>query len=627
MSDFEREQATWQSSLESKEESEKSAVRRWQKAERTLSSLQDQIERIESEAKEEKERHSEIVERMERRHAVERELGSAAGRLKGAAAIKKGVGGDDSGAPNVVSHFVKDILQDNANLQLGIVELREMLTNSNEEVETLRNQLQLHQPAEEDDRPAKLPMQREDLRGELNRANSQELHVHHHYHAPPTPKAQPLRRPKKKRIAALTPGHYTPSSGSSTPRSSFSHGSPTPTATILKQTAASLPQSIPARSRWSTQSSPTYQSLLISGPNSPQSTTNRTSSIFDRVFSDAGLDSSRPTTPDTEDPGSPVIAPVYTKRGAQSPFRNNSAPVGARGGLSSSAAMPTLELIMSVEELPRLESQSVSGDAIPEENENDWEVTSSPIAEATSSLTSPVSVELPNPIIEQPTFRPPLRRAASHESILSVSGADIHTLKSRPSQLLAPYGGRGITSQAVISGATAHAARPVAMSRPSANSRNMLSGVTADKRQPTAKSTPVGKKVGGWIFGRWGATPSASPATAAATTTTVKTNKSAPSNVATAKPNKPTSSSSTDSKAATAITIPKTNKPAGVASNDNKPLNDPQATPKKPKLRPPGINQSGPLLGFFPEVVKPPLQAPVMKSLDEEALRNILDGK
>ena len=104
LADYEREQSEWQTTFAAKEESEKSAVRRWQRAERTLAGLQDQIERIEREAKEEKERHEEIVGRMERRNNVERELGSAAGRLKGAAALKNGGEGN-----NVVSHFVKDI--------------------------------------------------------------------------------------------------------------------------------------------------------------------------------------------------------------------------------------------------------------------------------------------------------------------------------------------------------------------------------------------------------------------------------------------------------------------------------------------------------------------------------------
>lgn len=668
LADLEREQATWQHSLEVKGEDEKSAVRRWQKAERTLASLQDEVERIEREAKEEKDRHHEIVERMERRHAVEKELGSAAGRLKGAAAAKTGT--DDGTTPNVVSHFVKDILQDNANLQMGIVELREMLVTSNEEVENLRKQLQMHGPIEDqaDEKPTAATTRREDLREELTRANSSELHVHHHYHAPPaTPKVQTLRRPKKKRHGAFTPGHFTPPSRSGTPRSSFSYGSPTPTAAILQQTAASIPQSVPQRNRWSVQSNQTYHSYAeFSGPSSPQSTTNRTSSIFDRVFSDAGLDSSRPTTPDTEDPGSPVFVPAHAKRGSQSSFRTYSAPVVARGGLNSTASRPTLDSIISVEELPKLELQPSEADAIPEEVEGDWENTSSPVDGHESCVTSPLSDELTNPLHDQSFYRPNLlRRATSHESILSISGTDIHTLKSRPSQLLAPYRSSGVTSQATLADATAHAARPAAMSRPSeVSSKSLLSGMAADQRQhaATGGKPGMGKKVGGWIFGRWGAAPAPSDASnissaskpqakakparssdaadaIARAATQSRNQDQAPSKKAT---QAPVSATDTVKAAPTAqppptsaIDVPKADltsvgesapKPAStVSSNPFVGSPEAHATPKKTKVRSPGINQPGPISGFFPEV-RTPVREPVLNAFDERALKDILGG-
>jgi hypothetical protein len=618
LADFEKEQAAWHSSYEAKADSEKSAVRRWQKAERTLANLQDEIDRIEREAKDDRARHVEIVERMERRHAVEKELGSAAGRLKGAAASKTSNG--DGHGPNVVSHFVKDILQDNANLQLGIVELREMLNNSNEEVETLRQQLQTHQPLEEEQKPTK-PATREDLRDELTRANSSELHVHHHYHAPPaTPKAQTLRRPRKKRHGPLTPGHFTPPSRAGTPLSmSTSYNSPTPTAAILTQTAATIPQPIPNRNRWSVQSNQTYHSMLAasSGPSSPQSTTNRTSSIFDRVFSDAGVDSSRPTTPDTEDPGSPIFAPMHTKRGSQSSFRTHSAPMLQRGGIPANGTRPTLDAILSVEELPRLEEPPSEQDVIPEENEGDWEDNASPIAPDTESdIVSPLSEEMKNPLHDPSFYRPaPLRRATSHESLLSVSGMDVHTLKSRPSQLLAPYRGRGITSQAVLADTNAHAAKPAAMSRPSENSKNFLSGMAADQRQQVASANKpgVGKKVGGWIFGRWGATPEpsspaeASPAAAAKQIDKALTRPTAP-------------------KQSVPPTAPQPiNKAVSISSAGEDVVSASPATPRKIKVRSPGVNQTGPLLGFFPEV-KTPIREPVMKNLDAQALKSLLEN-
>ncbi|KAF2211797.1 hypothetical protein CERZMDRAFT_121438 [Cercospora zeae-maydis SCOH1-5] len=388
LADFEREQASWQVTFEQKDQAEKTALRRWQEAQRTLSHLQEQMEHIEREAREEKERHVEVLGRMERQHAVEKELDSAAGRLKGAAAIKTAGNGT-----NVVSHFVKDILQDNANLQMGIVELRDMLQNSNEEVETLRKQLSVHQPvvsAADLPEPTTSPI-RPHLKEEMRRATSQELHVHHHYHAPNTPKAPIVRRPKKKRY---------------------------------------------------------------------------------------------------------------------------------------------------VLERPRL-----------------------------------------------------LRRATSHESILSCRGMDIHTLKSRPSQLLTPYGSRSFTPQAVISDATAQVS--ASMSRPSGSGHRMLSGMTPPVagRHSSSNKPGLGSRVGGWMFGKWGASPTPSV---------------------------------TVSDVNASVSPPKMNRSVSIASGSTgRSTEDADATPKKPKLRPPGINQLGPIPGFGPEIkISHP---PIIKSLDKSALQKVLD--
>ncbi|EON95795.1 hypothetical protein UCRPA7_8715 [Phaeoacremonium minimum UCRPA7] len=141
---LEAEQATLQNTLINTESEARSAMSRWRKAERGLANLQEQLERIEKEAREERERHVEILGRMERQREMEKDLNTAAGRLKGAAAAKSLNNGKNGSS--VVSHFVRDLLQDNANLQLGIAELREMLLNSNDEIQHLREQLAYHQP-------------------------------------------------------------------------------------------------------------------------------------------------------------------------------------------------------------------------------------------------------------------------------------------------------------------------------------------------------------------------------------------------------------------------------------------------------------------------------------------------
>ncbi|KAF2770260.1 hypothetical protein EJ03DRAFT_310939 [Teratosphaeria nubilosa] len=393
---FEREQVLCQKSLSDKEQSEKDALRRWREAERKLADLQEQLERIESEANAERERHVEVLGRMERRHVVEKELGSAAGRLKGAAAAKTT---REAGGTNVVSHFVKDILQDNANLQMGIVELREMLQNSNDEVENLRKQMLEHQVADGDGDDAtelRRPSARSDLRQEMQRANSQELHVHHHYHAPaPASKASAIRRPKKKR---------------------------------------------------------------------------------------PDIDSNAPN----------------------------------------------------------------------------------------SDLTSPLSNDLLEPVHSQPYYQTSPRRAASHESLLSVHGMDIHTIKPRPSQLLARSATRSFTSQAVVSDAFAQAGS-AAMSRPSDS----------------------GIKMGGWLVGRWGATPTKSD----------------------------------DGKSTTSSTETSSIKSAGKSWKSSASTLDPEATPKKPvvKLRSPGINQTGPIFGLGPEIRVQ--HEPIVKKFDEEAMRKALESR
>ncbi|KAK6433076.1 hypothetical protein LTR95_010752 [Oleoguttula sp. CCFEE 5521] len=595
LEEFEREQADLQVALHAKEDDRKSSTRRWREAERSLVSMQDQLERIEREAKEEKERHVDVVGRMERRRVVEQELTNPGGRLKGAALART----SDTGGTNVVSHFVKDILSDNATLQLGIVELREMLQNSNDEVETLRRQLSDHQPLDDEndsDRPA-LGNRTVSLQDELSHAASQELHVHHHYHAPSSsaPKqAGTLRRPRKKRYGAIMPGTFTPPvSGRSTPRSSMSYGTPSSVATILQQTAVSVPQPISSTKRSSGQSYQTYHSAYgSSGPSSPHSTVNRSSSLFDRVFSDDGRGSSRPTTPDTEDPGSPMFLPQHSKHPSGSPMRAFTAPNTLRKSQQSSVGRISLDSMLT-EDLPPLERHSHSHDAIVEENEHEQESTDVASPDEYSSAASPYSDEPSLDLNSTSFYKPRLRRAASHESLLSIAGMDIHTPQFRPSQMLISQ--PGLTSGAVLSNMQAQATATLGSSYSGAG-RSLLSGMAADHRAPPNKT--VVRKASGWVFGRWGATP-------APATTTI-------SSVKAVAPAAPVRSGSVVTASSDKV------------STHSAGQQDLEATPKKPKpkLRPPGINQSGPIFGFMPEVRVQ--YAPVVKGLDEEALRRAL---
>ncbi|KAK3100820.1 hypothetical protein LTR53_018968, partial [Teratosphaeriaceae sp. CCFEE 6253] len=132
-------------------------------------------------------------------------------------------------------------------------------------------------------------------------------------------------------------------------------------------------------------------------------------------------------------------------------------------------------------------SETTSHDAIPEESEGEWEDDSRWPGEDNSLLTSPLADDLTTPILirdDSTSYRPTLRRAASHESLMSVSGMDIHTLKTRPSQLLAGPTRRPLAARAELSNAHAHAARTTAtLSRPAGDSgRALLSGMAAEQR-------------------------------------------------------------------------------------------------------------------------------------------------
>lgn len=519
--DLEREQLQLQHSLENKLVDEKTAKQRWTEAQQTIGDLQHQVDRIEKEAREERERHVEVVARMERRMAVEGELNTAAGRLKAKA-------GQDKPGTNVVSHFVKDILLDNANLQHGIQELKEMLANSNEEVVKLRDQLQVHQPVTSSPTiDASPPNLQKELEMDADQVMNQELHIHHHYHRPNVskniPKAQASRWPKKKRFS-LTPTHFDP------PPPQFDRSS---TATILNQTAVSVPNT----HRWSQATTLTVGSV----PGSPVSDSHR-GSMYDRVFSDVAYDSSRPTSPpDSINLESPMFGPTkihdYHRDSDATPrhqrrksyglkppslmtIRSASTPISMTGKSSPataiiSAVSPANSLANDIFTLsPALAPQPQA--AIPEEIED----SSASTPDATSLLSPPSEAFEPDDLVSPLTqMRPPLRRHASHESLISVSGMDIHTLQSRPSQLLysssprfsKPGNAGSVGPELTPWTATAHGQ----LSRkPIDSSRSLLySSIANQKRGPRKSDGPhvssggIGKKVGGWVFGKWGATP------------------------------------------------------------------------------------------------------------------------
>ncbi|KAK7540169.1 hypothetical protein IWX49DRAFT_201495 [Phyllosticta citricarpa] len=591
LASLEKEQVDLQSRLSSTAGESKSAVQRWRKAERIINELQEQIERIERESREERERHVEIVGRMERRRAVEKELETAAGRLKGAAAAKVAQSKTDT---NVVSHFVKDILQDNANLQIGIVELRDMLTNANEEVERLREQLMLHQPLDEPcESEAGVPNLQNELGfdPEVTSPKSpekspsylpNEYHVHHHLHFKPdaskdAPKAKGnvRRRPSKKKRTPLAPGQFAPTSNH-TPQSSICAprpSSPCTAASILSHTSVTIPNHRSNhRHHWSIQSQQTGASVASSVPSSPFEASRRTSSIFDRMFSD-GQESSRPTSPESnDDPGSPVYSPIKGGILTHGINRTSTMPVTMRSLKSPTTTQGPQKLSLRIPEEDL---------AIPEE-----------VCEPANQHEPPLDTQPPE--INRDIYST-LRRQSSHESLLSVSGMDIHTLQSRPSQILFAPSSPSKLARGSLSSMTARPSLSYKHDTDALSSyQSLLSNSDNNRRRSSAASRPgsrnsnasVGKRIGGWMFGKWGAAPTPTPSTPEDDPRSSETSETG-ANYASAQA-APTSTADDST--------PTPNRPATSSSTSS----------NKARLRASGVNQLGAVPGMRAEPVSTP---------------------
>ena len=521
----------------SKEDS-RTQLQRFKEAQRGIMDMQDQLERIESEAREERERHTEVVDRMERQRDIEKQLDTAAGRLKGAAATK-GMQGT-KGSNQIVGHFVRDLLQDNANLQLGIAELREMLLNSNDEIQSLREQLVYHAPLpdkadgldafevnrERESTPISLDADL-GLRGQDHTPKlSQELHIHHHYHA--VTKREP-RRPKKKRLHTIhnsdSSSHFAPPL--SLPSSPSAGGqwrltrSPTAPALLSHNTQNAKPTlSMPgAVQSWANYSS--TPSEFASMPSSPRSN-NRTSSIFDRGFMDHDLPS--PTT--SFDPLSPTWrASTHSKRASEASFLSLSGL--SQLDLHDGPSVPTTN--------HHTYGHKHADDTIHEEDEDAHHdlprsppllahlkppvpsLDESSMQDSTeTSSTDDWSKYQEEYHDEFVSSRPILHRAVSHESIMSLTGGlDIHTLKSRPSQMtLRPIGGAeavvtvtGVTAQPTLSRGSAKrsdvALRDHFMGR--STTRAVSSPLRTSSRSPASSATSGGTITGNTAggIGRW----------------------------------------------------------------------------------------------------------------------------
>ncbi|KAI0514601.1 hypothetical protein F5B22DRAFT_235186 [Xylaria bambusicola] len=490
---LEEEQAELQGTLCLSREEARSATSRWKRAERGINNLQEQLERIEREAKEEREHHVEMMNRIERQRDMEKELNMAAGRLKGAAAAKS----INPGGNNVVGHFVRDLLQDNANLQYAIAELRELLLTSNDEIQALRNQLECHQPLA-DDEDSTMPT----LSAELDVKNShaqeprsptkvsQELHIHHHYHVS-TPKPE-VRKARKKRLG-LTTG--------TVPSPALCHSNTPTHGLMMRHSSAPHSRKNSIRSnRWSSISEQPSELTLSSTPSSPRS--NYRSSVFDPP---AGSFPESPTS--SVDPMSPDWRPAHRKQVSGMSARSFQVPTCFPFG----PAPPTIAH-------PIVEESS-DGTEIPTEIISTMDTSVTDDEASLRSLGAANDGYPPSPSETTDSDYPPntryLRRTLSHESIVSLSGGlDIHTLRSRPSQLT--IGQLGSASS--VTGSSIVTARPMlsvsgskrssALLRDSFGSfpvgslRSHSSDASSQQQQPQRdESSKLGKWVGWRLWG------------------------------------------------------------------------------------------------------------------------------
>ena len=539
----------------------KSTLTRWRESERKVKQLELEVQKIEWEARMDREKHEEVVARLERERLLERELGGAEGRLKGAAAVQ---GIESGNGGNVVTHFVRDILQDNATLQAGIVELRELLQSSNDEVQNLRQQVVHHQPIDVDEAEEvvskSVPLDQE-MAWDHPQPQRREVHVHHHYHAKLAPKLNKpstIRRASRRRTimgagAFSSPGSSTPSTPTTRPHRFAS----SPIVPIhLNQ-----PHPQPRRNRWSVHSSTTHNSTMSSLPSSPQSYIfDQNSSVFDRIEADD--QSSRPTSPESaagyfspsgqkpRDAFKPLIEDddeVFDYDMKENvPPHHQSSPYSLSKVSTQDITPKPSQLSVHNEPIQPTPLRPRPPDSVTPTIEEDEEA----VTPTTISHPQTISPETPRPDptdstsaladkalpISQVEIRPSLQRSSSHDSLVSISGMDIHLAKrphvsaSQSARIrgnaayfpLKPTPARTISAShatASVTGVYAESSKRSFSSDtqgPAGRTLQHIAGVPVSSQKTTGTNPGVvaglGKMVGlgGWVGRKWGVAPTKS---------------------------------------------------------------------------------------------------------------------
>lgn len=568
-------------------EGERSALGRWREAEMRVRNMARELERIETEATKERVAHLDAVRRMERERKKD-------GNGTGTSNV---VSGDGNGS--VVSHFVRDILQDNANLQAGIVELRELLQTSNDEVQGLREQIVQHQPVSpsDDNVPGTVGTLDDQMGWNTPKQVSQEvsqLHVHHHYHAKfasSSKRVQPRRNSRKRGSAGLlgtTPESSVPSTPTARPQRHFS-SPPVP--------ALSIDPAQTRVNRWSMQSAATGSSNLSSISSSPRSYFDqRNMSIFDRLEEDN--ESSRPTSPESAGYASPKQygANFVHRAGRPSGFSIASFAIPEDESLTISPAdAEGKDLAVGDRNNGSAEAESLPNEPLPDTGQDqeihEFEPNDSYLDDLESLRT--------------------LRRTTSHESLVSISGMDIHLVRRKPSQVFVLT--RGMSATVPSPSRSISANQPLASiaevsatsSRRSFSNDQSRASLALLKQAGHVPPPPhqlrgLSRLVGGWVRGNWGIAPMRS------------TQDLRSASLSVPEPTRKGSDASSEV-ASSPKTISHQRKGSGSGSASS--------TPFGSMPRPMGINQSGPIPGF---VIKRTPSEVHAKVLDQGLLREAL---
>lgn len=638
ITEMEKEHIELQRQLVTTEEESTGAAEARRTAEQRLAKLESWTQRMEMEAVEEQKSHLETLNGSMEEPVLEIDLSGASHMT-----TEPEVSEDSSDLPRVM----KGVLRDNTTLQLDIAELKDLLANSNDEVGKLKVQLQHLTPTKTRHGGSK-PSPRNI---ELRKSMAHELHVHHHYHASqggikPLVRARSLqlRRPKKG-PSIIGSSFRSPKSLNRSRIRCSSATTASPAVAVSNQNSLDMWQRENSRRhrRETLQSSTTTTS--------PQSTSCRSLSIWDRAFADCGTDQSRPTSPEgTDGPGSPRFDAVNTRKLSSecSPTMSPGMAFKMWKQLPSAVASnklwrnsPTLDL-----------TPTASGTALKKKIEH-------PKLTLTCPTPTPVSVRKPSrrqidvnrgsafvlssssPPLKHAAslsnLSPHLRRANSHESLFSVRN-HYFTPSRGPSSDLKPKSNTGGSTDActlhappvsldqastgpVLSAATATA-------KPAGSVQGLDSRSALRELEQQRKSSAATGGRWSWKWRRWGVSTTIADASHyASTNNSLHGTSSSPTATLVA----PFATKASASRAET----------GDAPASPTRKLAKERTSPPSPKssrselvtkdvfTRPAGVNQRGPVRGLVPEQQSPSKVRvrPGSASFDADGLRSTLEGR